>query len=119
MLTRAYLDEFGLTYEMVESGAEAVLRLAAKAYDLVLMDIMMPELDGVETSKRIREMRGPVAEVPILALTAHTTQGDREDYLVAGMDGYVSKPIRGREFFAALAPYLSGDEGEAPFVAIR
>jgi CheY-like chemotaxis protein/nitrogen-specific signal transduction histidine kinase len=119
MLISAYLDEFGLTYEMVESGSDAITRLAGKTYDLVLMDIKMPELDGVETTKRIRKMRSHAAEVPIVALTAHAMKGDCEDYLAAGMDGYISKPIRGRDLFAAIAPYLSPDEGEAPLVAIR
>jgi CheY-like chemotaxis protein/anti-sigma regulatory factor (Ser/Thr protein kinase) len=112
MLIGAYLEEFGLSYDVVDNGAQALKRLAAKDYDLVLMDIMMPELDGVETTKRIRKMGGEAAEVPIVALTAHAMKGDREDYLAAGMDGYVSKPIRGRELFGALKPYLSDDDGE-------
>ena len=119
MLIGAYLDEFGLTYDMVESGLDALARLAAKTYDLVLMDIKMPELDGVETTKRVRKMQGHAAEVPIVALTAHAMKGDREDYLAAGLDGYISKPIRGRDLFAAIAPYLSMDVGEAPLVAVR
>jgi len=80
----------------------------------------------VETTKRIRKLSGDAAEVPIIALTAHAMKGDREDYLAAGMDGYVSKPIRGRDLFAALVPYLSDDDDEdadaviyEPFVAVR
>ena len=126
MLIGAYLEEFGLTYDVVEDGAAGLEQLATKDYDLVLMDIMMPELDGVETTKRIRKLGGDAAEVPIVALTAHAIKGDREDYLAAGMDGYVSKPIRGRDLFAALKPYLSDDDGEdaqsvayEPMVAIR
>ena len=119
MLIGAYLEEFGLSYDMAESGADAMLRLSQKAYDLVLMDIMMPELDGVETTKRIRKLDGPAAEVPIVALTAHAMKGDREDYLAAGMDGYVSKPIRGRDLFAALVPYLSVDDGDEKPLAAR
>jgi CheY-like chemotaxis protein len=120
MLIGAYLEEFGLSFEMVANGAEALARLVAKTYDLVLMDIMMPELNGIEATRRIRELDGPVAEVPVVALTAHAMKGDREDYLAAGMDGYVSKPIRGRELFAALRPYLSGEAGdEAPLAAAR
>jgi CheY-like chemotaxis protein/nitrogen-specific signal transduction histidine kinase len=72
MLIGAYLDEFGLSHETVDSGAAAIMCLASKTYDLVLMDIMMPELDGIETTKRIRKLQGPSAEVPIVALTAHT-----------------------------------------------
>jgi len=120
MLIGAYLDEFGLTHDMAESGARALEMLSARAYDLVLMDIMMPEIDGVETTKRIRKLDGPTAEVPIVALTAHAMKGDREDYLAAGMDGYVSKPIRGRELFAALVPHLAGDDAdEEPLAATR
>ncbi|MGZ5862361.1 MAG: ATP-binding protein [Methyloceanibacter sp.] len=119
MLIGAYLDEFGLTHEMVGSGGAAVMSLAAKTYDLVLMDIMMPELDGIETTKRIRKLQGPSAEVPIVALTAHTKKGDREDYLAAGMDACVSKPIRGRELYAALAPFLAVDEGGEEPIAAR
>jgi CheY-like chemotaxis protein/nitrogen-specific signal transduction histidine kinase len=120
MLIGAYLDEFSLSHEMVDSGAAAIMCLASKTYDLVLMDIMMPELDGIETTKRIRKLQGPSAEVPIVALTAHTKKGDREDYLAAGMDACVSKPIRGRELYAALAPFLAVDEGgEEPITAAR
>ena len=119
MLIGAYLEEFGLTYDVVENGAQALKQLAAKDYDLVLMDIMMPELDGVDTTKRIRKMGGEAGEVPIVALTAHAMKGDREDYLAAGMDGYVSKPIRGRELFGALKPYLSDDDGEEAGIVVR
>ena len=121
MLIGAYLDEFGLNYEMVDSGAAAIMCLAANTYDLVLMDIMMPELDGMETTKRIRELHGPSAEVPIVALTAKAGKGDGEDYLAAGMDAYISKPIRGRELYAVLAPFLAVDEldDEAPIAAVR
>ena len=110
MLISAYLEEFGLTYELAASGAEALERLQTNPYDLVLMDIVMPELDGVETTRRIRKMRSPVGEIPIIALTAHTTKDDRQDYLAAGLDAYVSKPIRGRELYAALQPYLAPEE---------
>jgi CheY-like chemotaxis protein/nitrogen-specific signal transduction histidine kinase len=119
MLIGAYLEEFGLTHDVVDNGAQALKQLAAKDYDLVLMDIMMPELDGVETTKRIRNMGGEAAEVPIVAVTAHAMKGDREDYLTAGMDGYVSKPIRGRELFGALEPYLSDDGGEEADIAVN
>jgi CheY-like chemotaxis protein len=110
MLISAYLEEFGLTYELASSGAEALERLQMSAYDLVLMDIVMPELDGVETTKRVRRMPSPVGEIPIVAITAHTRKDDRQDYLAAGLDAYVSKPIRGRELYAALQPYLAAEE---------
>ena len=98
--------------DIAHTGEESVRKVEEAQPDLVLMDIMMPELDGVETTKRIRSLGGDRGEIPIVALTAHAMKGDREDYLAAGMDGYVSKPIRGRELFAALKPYLSDDDGE-------
>ncbi len=120
MLIGTYLDEFGLSHEMVDSGAAAIMCLASKTYDLVLMDIMMPELDGIETAKRIRKLQGPSAEVPIVALTSHTKKGDCQDYLAGGMDACLSKPIRGRELYAVLAPFLAVDEdGEEPIAAAR
>ena len=108
MLIGAYLDEFGLTYEIVEGGANSITRLTAGKPTTSCS--WTSDLDGVETTKRIRKMHGAAAEVPIVALTAHAMKGDRETYLAAGMDGYVSKPIRGRELLAALAPYLSREE---------
>jgi two-component system sensor histidine kinase/response regulator len=117
MLIATYLDEFGLTCDVVSSGAEALERLEDSTYDLVLMDILMPELDGVETTKRIRAMPGPVAEIPIVALTAYTTREDRATYLAEGLDAYVAKPIRGRELFDALAPYLPQAEIVRPRAA--
>ncbi len=106
MLIGSYLDEFGLTHEVVASGGAAVMSLAGNAYDLVLMDTAMRDLDGIETTRRIRSLHAPSAEVPIVALIASGQQVDAGAYLAAGMDGYVSKPIRGRELHAALAPFL-------------
>ncbi len=114
MLIGAYLDEFGLTHEMVGSGGAAVMSLARKTYDLVLMDIMMPDLDGIETTKRIRSLHAPSSEVPIVALVAPAMKADCGAYLSAGMDAYVAKPIRGRELYAALAPFLAADKGGQP-----
>lgn len=114
MLVAAYLDEFGLTYDMAEEGGKALSLLAAGTYDLVLMDVVMPGVDGVEATRRIRALGDDTAEIPIVALTAHAMKGDREEYLAAGMDGYIAKPIRGRDLFAAIAPYLDPDKAEAP-----
>ena len=107
MLIGSYLDEFGLTHEMVGSGNAALMCLASKTYDLVLMDMMLPDLDGIETTRRIRAMRVPAAELPIVAFVAQAKKGDAGAYLSAGMDAYVTKPIRGRELYAALAPFLT------------
>ena len=112
MLIVTYLDEFGLTHDVVSSGGAAVMGLAAKSYDLVLMDTAMRDLDGVETTRRIRSLHAPSSQVPIVALVAHGMKSDCGAYLAAGMNAYVSKPIRGRELYAALAPFLAADKGE-------
>jgi CheY-like chemotaxis protein len=112
MLIVTYLDEFGLTHEVVATGAAALMSLASKTYDLVLMDTAMRDLDGVETTRRIRSLHAPSSHVPIVALIAHGMQSDSGAYIAAGMDAYVSKPIRGRELYAVLAPFLGGAKEE-------
>ncbi len=112
MLIVTYLEEFGLTQEVVTSGEAAVMSLASETYDLVLMDTAMRDLDGVETTKRIRGLHAPSSQVPIVALIAHGMTSDCGAYIAAGMDAYVSKPIRGRELYAALAPFLGGAKEE-------
>jgi CheY-like chemotaxis protein len=119
MLIGTYLEEFGLTHEMVDSGAGAVMNLATKTYDLVLMDIMMPKLDGIETTKRIRSLHASSSEVPIVALVAPAMKGDCGAYLSAGMDAYVAKPIRGRELYAALAPLLAAGQAEPALKLVK
>ena len=112
MLIGSYLDEFGLTHEVAASGGAAVMSLASKTYDLVLMDTAMRDLDGAEITRRIRSLHAPSSHVPIVALVAHGMQSDCGAYIAAGMDAYVPKPIRGRELYAALAPFLGGAKDE-------
>ncbi len=114
MLIAAYLDEFGLTHEMVGTGGAAILALAEKHYELVLMDTAMRDLDGMETTKRIRALSGPSASVPIVAVVANSMKSYCGNYLSAGMDTYVLKPIRGRELYAALAAFLPPSEASEP-----
>jgi CheY-like chemotaxis protein len=118
MLIVTYLDEFGLTHEVVTSSGAAVMALAAKSYDLVLMDTGMTDLDGVETTRRIRSLNAPSSQVPIVALIAHGRAADCGAYLAAGMDAYVTKPIRGRELHAVLAPFLGGGGKEEPILRL-
>jgi CheY-like chemotaxis protein/nitrogen-specific signal transduction histidine kinase len=110
MLIASYLEEFGLTHDLAGSGADAVLALAEKSYDLVLMDTAMRDLDGMETTKRIRALSGPSANVPLVALVANSMKSYCGNYLSAGMDTYVLKPIRGRELYAALAAFLPASQ---------
>ena len=106
MLIAAYLEQFGLSHETAVNGKEAVTMMQQKRFDVVLMDIMMPVMDGLEATKQIRTLGDPAAKVPIIALTANAMRGDKETYLAAGMDGYVSKPVSAADLFAALVEHL-------------
>ena len=92
------LGKLGYTAQSVVNGEEAFLALQKDAFDLVLMDVQMPVLNGVEATRKIREMeKKSGGHVPIVALTANAMKGDRERYLAAGMDAYMSKPFKGDE----------------------
>jgi CheY-like chemotaxis protein len=86
-----------------KDGAEAVAAVAGKMPDLILMDVSMPVLDGIEATRQIRAMGGAAAEVPIIALTAHAFASDVESCHAAGMNDHLAKPIETRALFAALA----------------
>ena len=89
------LERLGHQTTIANNGLEALAMLQRQSFDLVLMDIQMPELDGLETTCRIREQEKRTGgHLPIIAVTAHALKGDRERCLEVGMDGYVSKPIR-------------------------
>ncbi|HLI20852.1 MAG TPA: ATP-binding protein [Stellaceae bacterium] len=92
----------GHTADLVENGLQAVEAAAAGHYDVILMDLQMPELDGIEAAKRIRALPGPARNTPIMALTSHAMAGMREEVLAAGMDDYVSKPFDAPTILAKL-----------------
>ena len=100
----ALLQKRGHSVQVAGSGKQVLEKLAAGGeFDLILMDVQMPELDGIETTLRIREQeKGSGRHIRILAMTAHAMSGDREHCLEAGMDGYLSKPIQPVELFGAL-----------------
>ncbi len=94
LVATGLLRKMGHTFTVANNGKEALALLAAQAFDLVLMDIQMPEMDGIEATRRIREDESRTSNhMPIIAMTAHAMKGDRERCLAAGMDGYISKPI--------------------------
>jgi two-component system sensor histidine kinase/response regulator len=87
----------------VENGLAALAALAQQPFDLVLMDVQMPEMDGLETTAAIRaQEQGTGRHLPIVALTSHAMQGDQERCFAAGVDAYVSKPIKVDELYAAI-----------------
>jgi CheY-like chemotaxis protein/HPt (histidine-containing phosphotransfer) domain-containing protein len=102
------LKKLGLRADAVANGAEAVKALETLPYDLVLMDVLMPEMDGLEATRHIRNPQSAVLNhgIPIIAMTANAMQGDRERCLQAGMDDYVSKPISPPVLAAALDKWL-------------
>ena len=82
------------------NGREAVDQSAAAAFDVVLMDVQMPEMDGLEAARAIRTREGSGPRLPIIAMTANAMKGDREMCIEAGMDGYVPKPVKKETLFA-------------------
>ncbi|MDR2301276.1 MAG: PAS domain-containing protein [Deltaproteobacteria bacterium] len=99
------LNNAGFVVDIAKNGLEAVEMVQKTKYDLVLMDIQMPEMDGLTASKTIRALKG-FAELPIVAMTAHAMSGDRELSLSAGMNDHVSKPIDISELFDALVKWI-------------
>jgi len=98
------LEKQGHQVTVANNGREAVEAVGRQAFDVVLMDVQMPEMNGFEASAAIREAeRGTGRHLPIIALTAHAMKGDREHCLEAGMDDYLSKPIQARALAQALA----------------
>ncbi|MGH6644144.1 response regulator, partial [Hypericibacter sp.] len=102
----ALLARSGHRVHAVSSGVEAVAAVREGDYDLVLMDVQMPVMDGIEATRRIRALEGAKSRIPIVAMTANAMMGDRERFLEAGMDDYVSKPIDRAALFAVIAHCL-------------
>ena len=104
----AILGNAGYRIDVANNGAEAVMALRDTAYDLVLMDCQMPELDGYEATRQIRDSTSGVIwpKIPIIAMTANAMIGDREKCLDAGMDDYVVKPVQTRELVEVIERWL-------------
>jgi CheY-like chemotaxis protein/HPt (histidine-containing phosphotransfer) domain-containing protein len=109
------LKKLGMKADAVANGAEAVRSLETIPYDLVLMDMQMPVMDGMEATRRIRDPQSAVLQhrIPIIAMTANALPGDREQCLRAGMDGYVTKPVSPKALAEAIERWLPQD-GAAP-----
>jgi CheY-like chemotaxis protein len=101
------LEKLGYTADVVASGREAVEALAQTPYALVLMDCHMPEMDGLEATKAFRACEGGGSRTPVIALTASAMQEDRDQCLAAGMDDFVTKPIRIEVLDSVLRHWLS------------
>jgi PAS domain S-box-containing protein len=111
-LALALLAKLGYEADVVENGREALDALERVAYDVVLMDVQMPELDGLEATREIRERYRSTHRPTIIAMTANAMEGDREECLAAGMDDYLAKPIRVDDLSRALARCRPARTGE-------
>ncbi|MBU2452049.1 MAG: response regulator, partial [Proteobacteria bacterium] len=102
------MDKWGFKIDAVENGKEAIKALEETRYDVVLMDVMMPEMDGLDATRAIRDPNSRVLDhnVLIIAMTAHAMKGDREMCIEAGMNSYLSKPIKVQEFYKILHEQL-------------
>jgi CheY-like chemotaxis protein len=105
------LNNWGLRHEICSNGRQAVERLKVAGFDVVLMDIQMPELDGYEATRIIRSELG--LGVPIIGITAHATQAEKTRCLLAGMNNYLTKPVDEHELLNLLYGYLVSEQLES------
>jgi CheY-like chemotaxis protein/HPt (histidine-containing phosphotransfer) domain-containing protein len=122
------LQQLGYAADVTNNGLDAIKALEQQAYDLIFMDVQMPELDGLETTRRIRKRQNPSEPNPnfhrnitIIAMTANAMQGDRDKCVAAGMDDYIPKPVRPEALQAALqkvAAHMPASEPDTPTVAV-
>ncbi|MFH0926075.1 MAG: response regulator [bacterium] len=120
MIVTRLLEKYGHKVVIANNGFEAVACLQKEYFDLILMDVEMPKMDGLEATKKIREQEEKIKsgevvcepessfvqarekKIPIIALTAHAMKGDKERFLEAGMDGYLAKPINVEDLFEVI-----------------
>jgi CheY-like chemotaxis protein len=110
------LGAFGATVRHVQNGRQALEALRSEPYDLVLMDVQMPVMDGVEATQSIRRglVGDQVKNIPIIAMTSYAMDGDREKFLDAGMNAYVSKPVDIKDLMHAISEMLHRESAKKP-----
>jgi signal transduction histidine kinase/ActR/RegA family two-component response regulator len=113
LVARSFLKRLGLVVETADNGREAVEALASRQYDLVLMDVQMPVMDGFQATREIRALPGEASGTPIVALTAGVMERDRQQCIDAGMNDFLSKPLRPETLQDILARWVPGDLGPA------
>ncbi len=118
LVVRDELEALGHRVDVEENGADALAVCQRRAYDLVLMDCQMPELDGYETARRIRDREAEGERIPIVAVTAHAFKEDRERCLAAGMDDYLTKPYREETLAAMIGKWLGKRPAAAALDAV-
>ena len=110
MVALAMLRDSGCTVDTASNGLEAVEAIRTLPYDLVLMDISMPEMDGLEATRAIRDLPGSAGTLPVIAMTAHAIVGDRDRFMSAGMNDYISKPVTKHRLYEILDRWLPAGE---------
>jgi two-component system sensor histidine kinase/response regulator len=108
------LQRLGHGCVVAASGAEALDAICRQTFDIVLMDIQMPDMDGYEATRRIRQLAGPVSKIPVVAITAHALAGEREKCLAAGMNDYLAKPVSLEQIGAVIRLWASKNSAETP-----
>jgi CheY-like chemotaxis protein len=115
-VARLLLEKGGHKVDLAGNGIEAVAAVARVPYDLVLMDVSMPEMDGIEATRRIRQLSGPEREVPVVAMTANVMVGLRQQCLAAGMRDFLAKPIERPRLDAILRLVSRGGAGSSGLI---
>lgn len=106
-LMKEMLDRLNCTVDTAENGIDALGHISRQNYDIIFMDLQMPEMDGFQTTKEIRNMQKGKRETPIIAITANAMQSDKQKCLDAGMDDYLAKPFEIQDIEKLLKKYLS------------
>jgi CheY-like chemotaxis protein len=108
LLVVTLLEEAGYLVDVAEDGLEALAAVQRESYDLVLMDAQMPNMDGLQATRAIRGLADGRRRVPIIALTANAMAGDRDHYIAAGMDDYLSKPLDAAAMLSMVQAWMTG-----------
>jgi len=113
------LEQASFVVEIANNGKEAVEMAEKNPYDVILMDIQMPEMNGFEATKKIRNLESDIRNIPIIAMTAHAMAGDREKSIEGGMNEHVTKPINPDELFGVLLKWVKPGDREVPLELIQ
>jgi CheY-like chemotaxis protein len=106
MIALEMLEETGVDVDVAVNGAEAIAQAQRQQYELILMDVQMPIMDGYEATRRIRALGGEFKSIPIIAMTAHAFEGDSGKSLEAGMDYHIAKPFEPDDLIAIIVRFI-------------
>ncbi len=112
VVIRAMLERLGHRAHVVGTGEDALAAVREGAFDVVLMDVMMPGMDGIEATRAIRALPAPRSAIPVFGLTAHIAPADHAQFRAAGMDSVLTKPVTAKALAAALAPVAAALGGK-------